>query len=434
MTDKILDTNILMDNAANEGIIPLPVLYELDGLKNQPGERGWQARRAIKRIAENENFEIRVSESEAENIWHGSLQHMTVDQQLVSIALEDSRTLVTNDLALSALAEACGVNTESVELEDNEINLSEGVEYISPEEYSEILEHRWTNPNDYKVNTFLIYSEHDVGIDAFRLKRQGDSLVPIRVRRDPISGPHCVTHPRNLEQACLFNLIQDEEVGIVIGTGNYGTGKSYAFMSYLANRQAEVIGQYMDKADNGMSWDAYPEKVFGKNPPRIVVIPNNAQAADTRELAALPGGVLDKELVYLGSLNDFLGETTVREWYELGWIEIIPMSVLRGRNIENAIIYVQEAQNLTREHVKLIVGRVGAGSRVFFDGDIKQTDRKVFQNNNGLVLLNKMRDEGEPLIGTVRLQTIERSAIAQLAERLDELEMKIEDGAGKRLK
>ena len=45
-----------------------------------------------------------------------------------------------------------------------------------------------------------------------------------------------------------------------------------------------------------------------------------------------------------------------------------------------------------------------------------------------------MRDEGEPLIGTVRLQTIERSAIAQLAERLDELEMKIEDGAGKRLK
>ena len=70
MTDKILDTNILMDNAANEGIIPLPVLYELDGLKNQPGERGWQARRAIKRIAENENFEIRVSESEAENIWH----------------------------------------------------------------------------------------------------------------------------------------------------------------------------------------------------------------------------------------------------------------------------------------------------------------------------------------------------------------------------
>ena len=84
--------------------------------------------------------------------------------------------------------------------------------------------------------------------------------------------------------------------------------------------------------------------------------------------------------------------------------------------------------------MKLIVGRVGAGSRVFFDGDIKQTDRKVFQNNNGLVLLNKMRDEGEPLIGTVRLQTIERSAIAQLAERLDELEMKIEDGAGKRLK
>lgn len=434
MTKKILDTNILMDNAASEGVVPLPVLYELNGLKNQPGERGWQARQAIKRIKGNDSFEILVTEETAERIWQKDWRSMTVDEQLVSIADSLGMTLVTNDVALASLAEAYGVETEGVELNNKEINLTEGVVYIEPEEYSLILENRWENKHDYKVNTFLIYAENDVGKDAFRLHLEDGELVPRRVNRKPISGPHCTTKPRNIEQACLFDLIQDEDVGIVIGTGNYGTGKSYAFMSYLANRQAEVIGQYMETTDAGMSWDAYPEKVFGKNPPRIVVVPNNAQAADTRELAALPGGVLDKELVYLGSLNDFLGEQTVREWYELGWIEIIPMSVLRGRNIENAIIYVQEAQNLTREHVKLIVGRVGAGSRVFFDGDIKQTDRKVFQNNNGLVLLNKMRDEGEPLIGTVRLKTIERSAIAQLAERLDELEMRIEDGAGRKLK
>ena len=49
-----------------------------------------------------------------------------------------------------------------------------------------------------------------------------------------------------------------------------------------------------------------------------------------------------------------------------------------------------EAENLTKQHVQLLIGRVGEGSNLWLDGDFKQVDSKVFENNNGLNILKKM--------------------------------------------
>lgn len=69
----------------------------------------------------------------------------------------------------------------------------------------------------------------------------------------------------------------------------------------------------------------------------------------------------------------------------------MPISLARGRNIEDSIILVNEAQNLTEEHIKLLVARCGKGTRIFFDGDIKQADSNIFRQKSGLKLLTKLR-------------------------------------------
>ena len=155
---------------------------------------------------------------------------------------------------------------------------------------------------------------------------------------------------------------------------------------------------------------------------KIIIVGNNSQTADSRELAALPGGVLEKELVYLAGVIDIMGTYAIEEKVYKGQLEIIPMATIRGRNLENSIIYVNEAQNLTESHIKLLLGRVAEGSRIFFDGDAKQTDSYKFKEKNGLKLLAKVHEELDSnIISYTKLKQIERSDVARLADKIDEL-------------
>ena len=133
--------------------------------------------------------------------------------------------------------------------------------------------------------------------------------------------------------------------------------------------------------------------------------------------------MLPKILPYLGTLCDIVGQQQVIQMYENGELELLPMAIARGRNFENSILLINEAQNLTEEHVKLLIARCGEGTRIFFDGDIKQADANIFRQKSGLKLLTKLRfsEEFAPLFSAVKLEHIERSKTAQAAAFLDEL-------------
>ena len=102
----------------------------------------------------------------------------------------------------------------------------------------------------------------------------------------------------------------------------------------------------------------------------------------------------------------------------------MPIAVARGRNLVQSIVIVNEAQNLTEDHVKLLIARCAEGTRIFFDGDIKQTDAKVFREKSGLKLLMKLKDSKDfsDLFSMIKLESIERSRTAQAAQYLDEIE------------
>lgn len=97
---------------------------------------------------------------------------------------------------------------------------------------------------------------------------------------------------------------------------------------------------------------------------KIVWIRNNVRVRDTEDLGALPGEVNEKLLPYLGPFIDHCGNEKVITMLNKGSLEIEPLQSLRGRNLTNTLIMCSEAENLTKEHIQLIIARAAEGSEV----------------------------------------------------------------------
>ena len=152
---------------------------------------------------------------------------------------------------------------------------------------------------------------------------------------------------------------------------------------------------------------------------KIIFIRNNVQVKDTDNLGALPGDPYDKLLPYVMPFADHCGgEEGLRRLIEEDKLEVIALAFLRGRSIRNAILYSMESENLTKEQIQLIMGRVDKGSQLWMDGDIKQRDKAVFEKSQGLETMVE-RLAGHKKFGYVNLVKSERSEVAAMADLLD---------------
>lgn len=133
----------------------------------------------------------------------------------------------------------------------------------------------------------------------------------------------------------------------------------------------------------------------------------------------MPGDVLSKIFPYVMPLADHVGGVDgIEMLMRQGKLEVQHLGFIRGRDIKNSIILCSEAENLTKQHVQLLIGRVGEGSNLWLDGDFKQVDSKVFEENSGLnIAIEKLK--GNKLFGFIHLEKSERSETAALADLLD---------------
>lgn len=153
---------------------------------------------------------------------------------------------------------------------------------------------------------------------------------------------------------------------------------------------------------------------------KIVFIRNNVQVKDTDPIGALPGSELEKVSPYLAPFYDHCGGPEGAQMLiEHGQLEVVPLGFIRGRSIRDSIIYSMESENLTKAHIQLLMGRVDSGSQLWLDGDLRQRDRAVFEKSQGLETMIE-RLAGNPLFGYVHMPKSERSAVAQLADLLDD--------------
>lgn len=201
--------------------------------------------------------------------------------------------------------------------------------------------------------------------------------------------------PRNMEQEILFDLFQNREIPVKVALGIYGSGKTFLALVHAL------------------------ELIRRQNFDGMVFIRNNIEVKNTNEIGALPGTMREKMLQWMMPLADHLGGVEGLElMLDDGLVEPLPLGVARGRDIKRKIIFCDEAENLTREHIQLLLGRVGDGSEIWFAGDLRQVDGKVFEENNGLrALVSNL--SGNELFGVIRLARSERSKVSELANLLD---------------
>lgn len=200
--------------------------------------------------------------------------------------------------------------------------------------------------------------------------------------------------PRNIEQKMLFDLLQNRNIPIKLCLGRFGSGKSYLMLAHALNLVQK--GEF----------------------DRIVFVKNNIQVKDTKDLGALPGEEIDKLMPWLKQIEDHVGAFTFEDMLNQGIIEPVHLGYIRGRDIKNSIIFCDEVENMTKQHIQLLIGRVSSRSELWLAGDLKQTDNINFEKNSGIqALINGLA--GDPLFGMVKLLKSERSAVAALADKLD---------------
>ena len=184
------------------------------------------------------------------------------------------------------------------------------------------------------------------------LKKEGISYQENNVSHDII----CFTHkgkplkPKTLGQKNYVDSIRKKD--IVFGVGPAGTGKTYIAVAMAIN--------------------AYKNKEIQK-----IVLARPAVEAGER-LGFLPGDLQDKVDPYLrplyDALYDVLGRDAALRLKEKEVIEVVPLAYMRGRTLDNSFIILDEAQNTTREQMKMFLTRMGFGSKVVVTGDITQID------------------------------------------------------------
>ena len=139
---------------------------------------------------------------------------------------------------------------------------------------------------------------------------------------------------------------------VTIGVGPAGTGKTYLAV-------AAAVAAFRDKQVN-----------------RIVLTRPAVEAGE--RLGFLPGDLQSKVDPYLrplyDALFDMLGAETYQKYLERGNIEVAPLAYMRGRTLDDSFIILDEAQNTSREQMKMFLTRMGFGSKVVITGDITQID------------------------------------------------------------
>ena len=139
---------------------------------------------------------------------------------------------------------------------------------------------------------------------------------------------------------------------VTIGVGPAGTGKTYLAV-------AAAVAAFRERTVN-----------------RIVLTRPAVEAGE--RLGFLPGDLQNKVDPYLrplyDALYDMLGAETFQKYQERGSIEVAPLAYMRGRTLDDSFIILDEAQNTSREQMKMFLTRIGFGSKVVITGDITQID------------------------------------------------------------
>lgn len=215
--------------------------------------------------------------------------------------------------------------------------------------------------------------------------------------------------PKTLGQKRYVDAIKKNT--ITLGIGPAGTGKTYLAV-------AAAVAAFRDKQVN-----------------RIILTRPAVEAGE--RLGFLPGDLQSKVDPYLrplyDALFDMLGAETYQKYLERGNIEVAPLAYMRGRTLDDSFIILDEAQNTSREQMKMFLTRLGFGSKIVITGDVTQIDLpdgKPSGLREAMRVLKKV--EGIGICELTNADVVRHVMVQRIVKAYEEYETAKNGGKGKK--
>ena len=198
---------------------------------------------------------------------------------------------------------------------------------------------------------------------------------------------------------------------VTIGVGPAGTGKTYLAV-------AAAVSAFRDKQVN-----------------RIILTRPAVEAGE--RLGFLPGDLQSKVDPYLrplyDALFDMLGAETYQKYLERGNIEVAPLAYMRGRTLDDSFIILDEAQNTSREQMKMFLTRLGFGSKIVITGDVTQIDLPDGKASGLKEAMRVLRDvEGIGICELTNADVVRHVMVQRIVEAYERYETAKNGGKGRK--
>ncbi len=211
--------------------------------------------------------------------------------------------------------------------------------------------------------------------DAYTIKTLFEACTRAEMKREELQKKHINIPggkqkilPRNLNQFTYMETMGNHD--LTFGIGPAGTGKTYLAIAY-------ALGE-----------------VLSRRCRKLILSRPVIEAGEN--LGYLPGDLTQKLDPYLkplyDAMEDLLLPATLLKMQENNLIEISPLAYMRGRSLRNSIIVLDEAQNTTREQMKMFLTRLGEGSRAIITGDVTQIDLPCKEKSGLLQAVKILKD------------------------------------------
>lgn len=388
----------LLDELINDYIIILNIVTveELDHLKQNPNmDISHKAKRAIRSVRKYEDKIVFDREKRVVSslLTQDNIQDFNYnDNIIISCALFNNAYILSDDYNVEIKAKALGINV--LNIKNNTKDYTGYIDRIvTDEELSENFTNRSNNIYNCLTNEYVVLRNELSKVVAI-MKWDGNEYKNISYKTFN-SDYMGMIEPVNLQQKLAFDMLQDNKITIKVLSGGYGVGKDFLMIS------------------NAL------QLIKNRKYKKIIWCRNNIELKNTKPIGYLPNGVRDKLLPFAMIIADHVGgEDKLNDLINNNKIEIQHLGFMRGRDIKDSIILCSEAENMTKEQIQLLIGRVGKNSALWINGDYRQIDDKAFEDNNGLLtVIDKLK--GQDRFGYIRLEQVERSDTARLADLLD---------------
>jgi PhoH-like ATPase len=414
----LADPESLLKFADAEVVVPLVVVEELDEKKNRTDEIGAHARQAI-RLLERLRINNGGTLSDPVDLPSGGClrvesNHLDVplppflepgrpDHRILATALGVGGVLVTKDAALRLKAAQLGAETRDYDGDTVPAEARyDGVAEIELDRESAGRLHRdgWIDVPDDDLVTNQCVVVHGGGLA--RVAAQPRRLVRVNGTRGAFG-----VQPRDARQTLALDLLLDPEISCVSLMGMAGTGKTFLALAAGLEQVVEA-GRY-----------------------RRISVYRPLVAVGRQEVGFLPGDLDEKLAPWMAAVHDNLyalfrrdssgavnghrsAQRAVTSLLDRDQLEMAAITYLRGRSITDEYVIIDEAQNLEVSTLKVILTRMGEGSKIVFCGDLSQIDNPYISPAGGVTTLVE-RLKGSRLFGHVTLAKGQRSALADLA-------------------